>query len=183
MLRVIVARCARPSGRSIGIRTLVVLFALLLFVSADPAEAQSDRNAPSARTTGRMTTKESPAGVSQANSAWICYTYADRPTRYYDDIVGRMTMDCNVGVTNVWFYTGIQVSGDGVNWSDQGGTFGWRFATSGPTTYAAASPTWHCIGTNPWFYRTIGYSEKTFPGGVVSYSPWKFSPSFGPNYC
>ena len=86
-----------------------------------------------------------------------------------------MDIACNVGGRDVWFWICVQVSNDGYNFWNQQGTCGWRLGSWGPTTYTSATANWGCIGSNPWHYRTAGYSEKKWPDGQVTYSPWKFS--------
>ncbi|MBA2724616.1 MAG: hypothetical protein H0U53_01385 [Actinobacteria bacterium] len=160
-------------------RALVVAVAVAIVTLLTPISANAAEKAPKPKPHdgGPSVLEESDTGtVIQAHQG--CITTANTPTLQFNAIVGTLEIDCNVAVTDVWFYGCMQVSPDDQTWWNQDGTCGWRFSTDGPTAYADATLQWNCIGSNPWYYRTSGYSEKRFPNGQVSLSPWKYSPSW-----
>lgn len=134
---------------------------------------------------GPVTSGAAVEGASPS-SAWVCTTTAYQPYKSGSGGPGAvihagMDLNCNVIVTGIWFYVCVQVSNNNSTWWDQQGTCGWRVGgpSQGQVSYAEAD--WTCIGNNGWYYRTRGYSEKTFPNGVVSNSPMKYSPSIFEN--
>jgi len=109
-------------------------------------------------------------------TAWICDTTAYQP--YQSGPGGRgsvihagMDLNCNVTVSSIYFYICVQLSKNNSTWSNQGGTCGWRLGDPDVGVVSYAEADWTCIGANGWYYRTQGYTQKTFPDGTVSDSP------------
>jgi hypothetical protein len=162
-------------------RALIPVLVVVVTALFTPSSVQAAQNSPRPKPheNGPSVIEDSDVDtdpVIQVHQG--CITTANRPTLQFNAIVGTLEIDCNVAVTDVWFYGCIQVSADSQSWWNQGGTCGWRFSTDGPTAWANATLQWNCTGSNPWYYRTSGYSEKRFPDGQVSLSPWKYSTSW-----